>query len=241
MSEKFDAYSRLDRFEKKRKNTKWLSILIGLGVIVCIFLFVYLVFLNNDDNEQEDTTVNDDQSTDEIQSADGESEETEQNTVDDTEQDDTSSGDIEQEPTESIEENNDDELESIETDDDLVIEAYTGNWAPVPTSQEEPHVITWEQSSVDWQEMLEAGELATGIAPDAMSYLWVSGDGPQSVIATFSNSDQTEHYRVYISWIENQGWKPTKVEVLEENDQMEKMVSPEEGSEDGNADEESNE
>src|SRR5699024_2214593 len=65
------------------------------------------------------------------------------------------------EDEEKKEDNHDVERESVESDDDNVIEAYTQNWDPVETSQEEPHEVVFDKSSEDWTEMEQAIKLAT--------------------------------------------------------------------------------
>nr|WP_239585364.1 YrrS family protein [Amphibacillus cookii] len=123
----------------------------------------------------------------------------------------------------------DSEIDVIDhVEDDNVIYAYTSNWEPISTQQEEPHQITWDQSSQDWREMMQAAELATGVGIEEMYYLWVSGDGPKSVIATFSNARMDEHFRVYITWIEYQGWQPERVDILHRHDQMHRFNADEE-------------
>ena len=37
----------------------------------------------------------------------------------------------------------------------------------------------------------------------------VGNGGEQKVIATVSNRAKTEYYRVYLDWIDGEGWKPT--------------------------------
>jgi hypothetical protein len=49
-------------------------------------------------------------------------------------------------------------------------------------------------------------------------YLGNNNGNPNSSIGTVSTKDKQQTYRVYIEWIDGQGWKPTKVEKLVEND-----------------------
>lgn len=125
------------------------------------------------------------------------------------------------------EETNDEETDDEEVedpladevlDDDNVIETFTGDWDPVGTDQDEPHEVNYNNDSVDREEMALAVELATDIPADDMVTWWVGNGGDQKVEVTVSNNAQDEYYRVYLSWIENKGWKPTRVNLLKEND-----------------------
>lgn len=222
MSEEYESYTRLRRFEKKRKNTKWLTIFITVGTICVLALISIFIFsdigddnianepdeLINDEADQEENEINVDPNNDEHNRD-------ELNGQDDEDK-------YEADTVQGTYQNPDDfDIEVIESgEDENVIFAYTSTWEPIPTEQSEPHEIAWEQSSQDWKEMMMAAELATGIHMEDMYYLWVSGNGPKSVIATFSDSTMEEHFRVYITWVEHQGWKPDKVEMLNENDQL---------------------
>ena len=46
----------------------------------------------------------------------------------------------------------------------------------------------------------------------------VENGGNKKVEATITNGKQTETYRVYLTWIDNKGWKVTKYEELKRND-----------------------
>ncbi|MDP4171367.1 MAG: YrrS family protein, partial [Bacillota bacterium] len=94
------------------------------------------------------------------------------------------------------------------------------DWKPVGTSQTGKHAAVYDSNSVDWQEMLNAISAATGVARDNMT-VWRIGSNqkdPNHSIATISSKDDKKPYRVYIEWVDGQGWKPTKVEELSVND-----------------------
>ncbi|OAH56087.1 MULTISPECIES: DUF1510 family protein [Bacillaceae] len=93
------------------------------------------------------------------------------------------------------------------------------NWEGVGTSQSGTHTSSFEMDSTDWQEKVKALSYATGIASDDMTVWYISGNGPKGAIGTVSpKADQNDAYRVYIEWVEGQGWKPVKVQKLEQND-----------------------
>ncbi|WP_445612754.1 YrrS family protein [Geobacillus sp. YF-1] len=89
-------------------------------------------------------------------------------------------------------------------------------WQPVGTTQSEPHETVFDENSVDWKEMLDAVSYATGIAPEEMIVWFIGNNGPNKAVATISTKGQTAHYRVYIEWVTNEGWKPTKVQKLKQ-------------------------
>ncbi|MDM5228437.1 YrrS family protein [Cytobacillus sp. NJ13] len=94
----------------------------------------------------------------------------------------------------------------------------TENWPSVPTSQENHTRVTFDEGSQDWEEMTTAISKGAGLSKNDMILWWVGGNGTNSVIATVTNKAQTDNYRVYVSWVDGAGYKPTKVEVLYEND-----------------------
>ncbi|WP_188453582.1 YrrS family protein [Virgibacillus oceani] len=217
----FDNHSRVDKFEKRRKNTKLLSIMLVLGGIFIVALIGLFIFGGGDDEPSElpnnissrETSSESDQKADDAETDDSTNTEDknassdEKNTADD---EDTSDAD---------EDNNTDvETEPVESNDENVESAYTGDWQPIGTQQQGPHTTTYDEGTQDRNEMEKAIRVATGLQEGDMITWWLENGGDQKVIGTVSNNAQTETYRVYLSWMENQGWQPTKVEVLKEND-----------------------
>lgn len=218
------SYSRLNRYQKKRNNTRWLLIFVGIGSILIVVLVVSLFMSGSGDEpamvQSDQETASDDQ-TDE-----GNLDDENADSGDELDIIDEQPGSGEADEDTIVEQHPDDfALETLPSDDENVLYAYTSTWEPVPTEQGEPHEISWEQDSVDWKEMMKAAELATGVHIDEIYHLWVSGNGVQSVIATFSNSAMNEHFRVYITWVEGQGWMPERVDVLNTHDKMDRFVS----------------
>ncbi|CQR46922.1 hypothetical protein BN1058_01206 [Paraliobacillus sp. PM-2] len=214
MPEDYDYhFSRTNRFEKRRKNKK-LLLFFSISAMVVFVLFFVIQTITSDSPDKK-VAQNQDDKTQEI-SGDKPNDPLENGNADEQAMNDSND---DAETTSNDTSDQVIELKELEVDDELVTEAYTANWEPVQTVQSEPHEISWEQDSQDWKEMLQAAQLATGLDQEEISYLWVSGNGPQKVIATFSNQAESEHYRVYLSWIENTGWQPTRVDHLKENDQ----------------------
>jgi LCP family protein required for cell wall assembly len=93
------------------------------------------------------------------------------------------------------------------------------DWKPVPTRQTNHTKVTFDEGSLDWEEMTEAIAKGANLTRDDMILWWVEGKGMNNVMATVTNKTQTENYRVHVKWIEGRGYAAIKVEELYENDQ----------------------
>lgn len=90
------------------------------------------------------------------------------------------------------------------------------DWKAVGTSQTGEHTPVYDSSSTDWQEMLKAISYATGLDQNNMT-VWFLGRDKSTAngsVGTVSSKDKQHKYRVYINWVDGEGWKPTKVEQL---------------------------
>ncbi|BDG46378.1 hypothetical protein PspKH34_09390 [Parageobacillus sp. KH3-4] len=116
------------------------------------------------------------------------------------------------------EETSEEEQEVIETPgapgSNIEKEIVNPAWQPIGTTQSEPHVTQFKKNSVDWKEMLDAVSYATGLSQSDMIVWFIGNNGPNKAVATISTKDKAQYYKVYIEWVENQGWKPTKVQKL---------------------------
>lgn len=220
-----DKHSRLNKYEKRRKNTKSLSILLIVGAILVIIMLGMWIFGGNGEEESEEESDQSADSTEQEENTEGE--DTEDDVVideGDDSQNDASNEESEEETEdqttdeEASEDNEEVETEQVEPSDDNVSEAYTGNWDPVGTEQEGPHTTNYNDGSQDRIEIDHAASVAAGLDQNSMSTYWVGNGGDQKVIATVGNEEQAEYYRVFLSWMDNEGWQPTKVEVLNELD-----------------------
>lgn len=92
------------------------------------------------------------------------------------------------------------------------------SWKPVGTTQTGEHTVVYDKSSVDWQEMLNAISYATGLDQSNMTVYWLGRDRTtaNSSIGTVASKDKSLKYKVYITWVDNEGWMPTKVEEIAE-------------------------
>lgn len=94
-------------------------------------------------------------------------------------------------------------------------EIVNPDWKPVGTNQTGEHESKYDGSSDDWNEKKKAIAYATGIAEGDLIYWRIqNGGGPQKAEGIVSTVDKSKKYKVYIQWVDGQGWKPVKVEVL---------------------------
>jgi len=93
------------------------------------------------------------------------------------------------------------------------------SWKPVGTQQTNGHVYSTDSSSLDWQEKLKALSYATGIDVNNMTVWFLEkGETTDQAIGTVSEKGQDQTYRVYLTWVDGKGWKPTKIYKLIQND-----------------------
>ncbi|MFE7062990.1 YrrS family protein [Sutcliffiella sp. NPDC057660] len=213
--------SRYGRTTKRKKSNLVLNVLIGLVFIFIIFLGTQLFFGKSDDkqvstNEQELNETagkNDDIAAEENEeSAPEEEEESDSKTADEEKPADEEES---EENTDENTENEDSETQVSENSDDPnVIKTMTNpGWAPVGTSQSEPHTSAYEEGHVDWDEKLKAVSAATGLASgDYTLYFLGNGGSEHHSVASIKNKASGENFKIYLEWVTGKGWKPTKVE-----------------------------
>ncbi|WP_246940640.1 YrrS family protein [Bacillus pinisoli] len=219
------------RYEKRAKNRRYnkvLNVSIVLVVLLILFFSYKLIFGGSKEaasTAPEESTVNNEEA---VATEEGEAEETTNTseTTESSEVEESTESSSEEESTgvaeeeEETEETTDSSNEVIETDseDPLVKQTVVNKaWKPVSTEQAEPHVASYEKNSVDWQEMMRALEQATDLTENDW-ILWKVGNAgsEHKAQAVISTKDKKYVYRVYIDWISNEGWKPSKMEVLHE-------------------------
>lgn len=85
-------------------------------------------------------------------------------------------------------------------------------WKPVGTSQEGQHVNTFK--GADWDEMVQAVTYGIGIEESNMIIEHLGNNGPNKAVGTIIQKDTRQKHRIYIEWVDEQGWKPALVEEL---------------------------
>ena len=177
-----------------------------LAAVFFIILLSLIAFGNNDQSQEEQQM--------------GKDEETEEITLDEKNENDKSQANDDHEESDDVYEIDDDvDVQQVDSADENVIVAYTGNWPPIGTVQEEPHTTNYSDGSEDRIEIKRAVSQVTGIEENDMIEHWVGNDGDQKVVATVSSKSTEEVYQVYLSWIDNEGWQVKKVERIKEYNQ----------------------
>ncbi len=239
MTEREPDFSRVGRRKERKRSSNLLNILIGV-VIVLIIVVATTIVLSNDsdetadgkehgneaiskDNPSEDTKdddqVIDDDNTveDENLAAEDNQSESSDNTESDKSDESKTNKDTDKDKENSGDSSDSDgSVTSVPSEDELVAESVVNSaWEPIGTTQTGDHVSQYTIESVDWDEKKQALAYATGLPKDSMIFWKIkNGGGPQKSIGIVSSRDSVEKYRVYLEWVDGQGWKPVKMEVL---------------------------
>jgi len=209
MSEDNQKPTRQDLHRKHKRN----PLLVPLGIIAAIFLgfvLLYNVFYGNDE-EPSATANNQTNSQNMIITESDDSSKKSSSAEESSEKDEEDSADEESENDTEI------DTEEVQTADDNVTKAYTGDWEPIGTTQTGDHSATdFSDGSADRNEIKAAVAAATGISADNMIEWWIGNAGDQQVTATVSDTQKETIARVQLNWIDGEGWQVTLVEELNE-------------------------
>jgi septal ring-binding cell division protein DamX len=214
--------SRYEKRDKRRKTNIVLNILIGVVAVLILVIGSQLIFGGSDAektakyNEQPDIKLANEESKEET---DKEKDAVKESDKSNEELDEDGNG-IPDEDETTEEESTEDPFEQAtitegEPGSGVTETIENPGWSPVGTSQTEPHSANYDKGSQDWAEMTKALSYATGI-PESDMIIWFLGNNgsPNDAVGTISPKDKSSKYKVYITWIENEGWKPTKIEKL---------------------------
>lgn len=221
--------SRVNKYDKRRKTTKSITVLVGIAIGLIILLIGIWIFGGNDKSEEEtdqdknqevtenqdngdSSEANDSKDNDKNQEDEDKDKDKEEDMDEDKDKDTSEDDEKEESDDESVQQK---EIPTEDIEDVNVIEAYTANWKPVGTNQEEPHTTTFDEGSEDWEEMMKAIAYALEIEGDQFVNHWIGNGGEQRVNGHVQSKITDEHYTVYLEWQENEGWKPIKVEQVE--------------------------
>lgn len=198
--------ARKQRSDQRKKMDRLLNVLIA---VVSILIIINLMFVLKDKDKDKEVVKN--ESSEQSKDADTKTNTTNTTTSDEKQQ---------------KEETNDESTKKLDTDqisvsasNDPVVEEVivNSNWQPTPTKQTDTHVSTYEEGQIDYEEKLITFQNAVNLSDENIIYWSVKNNGSSdTAIAVVSSNDKehSEKYRVSIQWIDNQGWKPVKVEKL---------------------------
>lgn len=224
MSEDFNQgknnLSRKERFhstatEEKGKSKKLLYILLGLLLIAVIIVSINIV-TSKDVEDDVVTTTSKSAETSESEEA---VEDTTGKTNDTTEQSTETSNEKQSDSTQDNKTVSDDENKEDINESEEAVVLGEGKWKPIGTTQEEPHVSSFDKDSIDWQEKTKALIYATQL-PEGKIIIWrlENGGTADTAIGTVSiYQDRHTPFQVHLKWVEKEGWMPIKVTKLDNN------------------------
>ena len=212
MADSENNLSRLNRKKGRKRSDKILNILITVVSLAIVITMIAIFSGDNKEEAKEDVALPEEvQPEEELEE---ELDESEDPTVEEVDEFDVlEEDDIEIEK----DEDKDSGIVTYLYSDDKLIEQSIINpsWKSIATEQTGEHVSLYDKNSVDWKEKEEALAYATGLSLDDMITLWIkSGGSPQKSIGIVSSNDKVEKYRVYLEWVEGEGWKPEKLDQL---------------------------
>ena len=195
---------------KENKMNRTLNYLIAL-VSALLVITLGVIFMTGDDDEAEQQLQTEDVASQSDVEQDTQEDETEagQSATDDATNDQAVEDD-------STVDTSQDEAVINASDDPLVAEVWTSDaWQAYPTAQTGEHQSTFAEGHIDYEEKIRSIFSVVPIEQQE-SIIWsVKNNGnAKSAIAVISSNDKTQKYRVAIEWVEQQGWKPVQVEVL---------------------------
>lgn len=227
------AKRRTDKkvYKNKNKLDRILNYLIVLVSIMIVITAVYIFTFSEDTKspETEQTATTEDAKSDEPQAstteqsaseADVSTEEQKPSEIEkQTEPTNQQPEPTEQQPIEEQQTNDDNEAnevtESASTDSLVEKVIVNENWKPIGTTQTGLHTSQYDEESVDWQEKVSTLLNTAGLSENQAIIWSVKNNGSgQTSIGVISSKDKKQKYRISIEWVDNERWKPVKMEIL---------------------------
>ncbi|HSI66040.1 MAG TPA: YrrS family protein [Planococcus sp. (in: firmicutes)] len=219
--------SRLKKKSKTRSNSV-LNVMIGLVFTLILITGAFIFMDQNSQDTQQPESVRIASDTEDAEASDSEEAATdEEDATEETTDTEENTAEEEQAGAEAESEETEEQTEegsvtvggtiTREESNDPIVEETVINtsWEPIGTSQSGNHVSAYDQSSVDWKEKVGAISYATGLGENEMYVMMIqNGGGPQKSIGTVTSKDKSEKYRVHLEWVDGEGWKPVKMDVL---------------------------
>ncbi|QPZ43984.1 YrrS family protein [Bacillus halotolerans] len=212
--------SRYENRDKRRKANLVLNILIAIVSILIVVVAANL-FINSPSSK--DVSKDSETAQKQESPASGKTEKKSDEDIKDSKKDTSDSEKDSEKSSDSdsdSDSNSDDPLKDAKVTEggsssDVEKTYENPDWKAVGTEQKGEHAATYDSSSQDWAEMLKAISYATGVSTDNMTVLWLGNNGsPQDAKGKILDKTSGEKYQVTITWVDEKGWKPTKVEKL---------------------------
>ncbi|MEH7384016.1 YrrS family protein [Bacillus sp. JJ1521] len=214
---------RSERRAKRKKVNRILNVLIVLVVVLIVFFGGKLIFGDKNVDESVSSKQTNQPAGNEGKAAADDSKDKEKK------KEETSDKQENENTEQKADEENQEDQKTSESDESAVVtEGDPGSniiktvenpaWKPIGTAQAEPHSVNYTENSVDRNEMEMAASYATGFDRSDMIVWWLARNGENSITATVSSKTTKQVHKVYLDWVPGEGWRPTKVEELKEND-----------------------
>ncbi len=218
MTEPEQNLSRRNRKKKRNRANNILNLLIAVVVVLIITVASTIFLKGGDDNQviEKNSSLTTEQTPEE---EDGSQAAGDGDGDDDVQSDESQDGQEDFAIADEAEGEMDEQsgvITYMSPDDDVIAETLVDtSWEPIGTTQTGEHVSKYDGQSVDWEEKKQALAYATGLPVDTMEFWKIkNGGSPQHSIGIVSSADKSEKYRVYLEWIDGEGWKPVKMDVL---------------------------
>lgn len=217
MKNDFKGSSRSNYRAKRKKTNYILNGLIGI-VVLLIVVVAFSIFSGNDKTSaKKDVQTTAEKTTSAKKTAPKIKEDTKADTEKtqtknaSSKNSDTVEANSENDSTASStkdNQKNSDQLQTVDSPDG----STTTTEQPSSSGQ---HVTSYDSNSQDWQEMLQTMSSATGIDQGNMTVWFLGSDkstqgGSVGTISAKDNKGQK--FRVYLQWVDGQGYKATRVE-----------------------------
>lgn len=193
---------------KRRKTNMVLNGLIGLVLLLIIIVSVSIFSKDDPETKQQEQTVENKINTNDNGNEAAKSAKQDQDTSEDNASNESeNAAETEKEQDEpTITEGGGDNIQRTIVDP---------SWEPIGTTQSGPNA----NETVDWDERVKALAYAINVDESNMTVWYLSRNGQEQAIGTVTAKDNPQQaYRVYLEWVDDEGWKPSKVEELIEND-----------------------
>ncbi len=225
MSEQKPEFSRVRRKRQNNKGNKMLNWMIAIVVLLIVLVGVKILSSDSTPENKESaiTETTPDDETGSIESSEDEKNSGSSDQANDSEDEDSSKEGAVSDDSEDSDDSSqkkEDKKEGTVTytaSEDAVVDETVSNtsWEPVGTSQSGNHVSQYDGKSIDWKEKQKALAYATGMSENELIFWKIkNGGSPQKSIGIVSSKDKSKKYRVYLEWVDGEGWKPTQMDVL---------------------------
>lgn len=193
--------SRFQTKQERRRKGILLNILLGIVLLTAVAVAYQLFTSSSEQTATKETKT--------TSAAQKEKENTGQLVVKEDDKDSAKEEEASTQPTE------DTKVMVENQNDPAVQEAYTNpSWQPIGTSQSGPHTTQFDDSTQDWKEMTQAISYAIQVPADTLTIWYLGNNGSNKAVGTVTAKDTKQKYKVYIEWVDNEGWKPTLVQLM---------------------------